>query len=39
MPARVYFIVLLSTTVCSQNINKQNVNIADETLTYRLQLS
>ena len=25
--------VLLSTTVCSQNINKQNVNIADETLT------
>ena len=21
------------TTVCSQNINKQNVNIADETLT------
>ena len=27
------FLVLLSTTVCSQNINKQNVNIADETLT------
>ena len=27
------FIVLLSKTVCSQNINKQNVNIADETLT------
>ena len=27
------FPVLLSTTVCSQNINKQNVNIADETLT------
>ena len=25
--------VLLSTTVCSQNINKQNVNTADETLT------
>ena len=24
--------VLLSTTVCSLNINKQNVNIADETL-------
>ena len=24
---------ILSTTVCSQNINKQNVNIADETLT------
>ena len=23
----------VSTTVCSQNINKQNVNIADETLT------
>ena len=22
-----------NTTVCSQNINKQNVNIADETLT------
>ena len=33
MSARVYFLVLLSTTVCSQNINKQNVNIADETLT------
>ena len=27
------FLVLLNTTVCSQNINKQNVNIADETLT------
>ena len=27
------FLVLLSTTVCNQNINKQNVNIADETLT------
>ena len=27
------FLLLLSTTVCSQNINKQNVNIADETLT------
>ena len=27
------FLVLPSTTVCSQNINKQNVNIADETLT------
>jgi len=27
------FLVLLSTTVCSQNINKQNVNIADETPT------
>jgi len=26
------FLVLLSTTVCSQKINKQNVNIADETL-------
>ena len=26
-------LVLLSTTVCSQNINKQNVNITDETLT------
>ena len=26
------FLVLLSTTVCSQNI-KKNVNIADETLT------
>ena len=43
MSARVYLmktvndyknvLVLLSTTVCSQNINKQNVNIADETLT------
>ena len=27
------FLVLLSTTVCSENINKQNVNIAGETLT------
>ena len=27
------FLFLLSTTVYSQNINKQNVNIADETLT------
>ena len=27
------FLVLPSTTVCSQNINKQNVNKADETLT------
>ena len=27
------FLVLLSTTVCSQNINKQTVNIADENLT------
>ena len=27
------FLVLLSTTVYSQNINKQNMNIADETLT------
>ena len=27
------FLVLLSTNVCSQNINKQIVNIADETLT------
>jgi len=27
------FLVLLSTTICSQNINKQNVNIADESLT------
>ena len=26
-------LVLLSTAVCSQNINKQNVNTADETLT------
>ena len=24
---------LLSTPLCSQNINKQNVNLADETLT------
>ena len=27
------FLVLLSTTVYSQNINEQNVNIADVTLT------
>ena len=27
------FLVLLRTTLCSQNINKQIVNIADETLT------
>ena len=27
------FLVLLSTTLCSKNINKQNVYIADETLT------
>ena len=27
------FLVLLSTIVCRQNIKKQNVNIADETLT------
>ena len=27
------FLVLQSTTVCSQHINKQNVNIADENLT------
>ena len=27
------FLVLQSTTICSQNINKQNVNIAYETLT------
>ena len=27
------FLVLLSKTVCIQNINKQNVNVADETLT------
>ena len=26
------FSCFTSTTVCSQNINKQNVNIADETL-------
>ena len=26
------FLVLLNTTVCSQNMNKQNVNIAEETL-------
>ena len=28
-----HFLVLLSTTLCSQNINKQIVNIADENLT------
>ena len=28
-----HFFVYPSTTVCNQNINKQNVNIADETLT------
>ena len=27
------FLVLKSTNVCRENINKQNVNIADETLT------
>ena len=27
------FLVLLCKPLCSQNINKQNVNIADETLT------
>jgi len=27
------FLVLLSTPLCGQNINKQNVNIADETFT------
>ena len=27
------FFVLISTPLCNQNINKQNVNIADETLT------
>ena len=27
------FLVLLSATVCSLNINKQNVNIADKALT------
>ena len=27
------FSCFTNTTVCSQNINKQNVNIADETLT------
>ena len=30
------FLVLLITIVISQNINKQNVNKADETLTYRV---
>ena len=33
------FLVLLSTTECSQNIKKQNVNIADETLTDYIFLS
>ena len=33
------FLVLLSTIVISQNINKQNVNKADETLTYYSFLS
>ena len=28
-----HFSCFISTTVCSQNINKQNVNIADETLS------
>ena len=28
-----HFLILLSTTVCSQNIKKQIVNIADENLT------
>ena len=27
------FLVLLSTPLCGQNINKQNVNISDETFT------
>ena len=27
------FLILLSTPICNQNINKQNVNIADENLT------
>ena len=48
MSARVYFmktvsgckdVSILSTTVCSQNINKQNVNIADKTLTDYIFLS
>ena len=50
MSARVYFmkavngckdddVSILSTTVCSQNINKQNVNIEDETPTDYIQLS
>ena len=30
------FHVFLSTTVCSQNINKQNVNMADETYRFRI---
>ena len=29
----IFLFFYISTTVCSQNINKQNVNIADETLT------
>ena len=33
------FLVLLSTPLCSQNINTQNVNIADETLTGDIFLS
>jgi len=33
------FLVLLSTTVCSQNINKQIVNIADENITDHKYLS
>ena len=33
------FLVLLSTPLCSQNINKQNGNIADETLTGYIFLS
>ena len=33
---QVYSVCIL-TTVCSQNINKLIVNMADETLTYRLQ--
>ena len=33
------FLVLLSTTACSQNINKQIENIADERNPYLLQLS
>ena len=33
------FLVLISKTVCSQNINKQIVNIADENLTVNSFLS
>ena len=29
----IFLFYYISTTVCSQNINKQNINIADETLT------